>query len=228
MIVSDCTLLRYHIEAVWGIQLPPLEQKNDVTVLLRDALPDWRLCAAEIADGRICTWRSDVGETERGKLLARLDEALLLPSTSTPPLGVSREVAFRLAAEPVIDLAAASRVARLLTPADYALIEVFESGSAAEFLQPECRPLIGVVVGGRLLSVAHSSRRTPEACELGINTLPEARRRGYALAATSVWSAAITQEGLTPIYSAFAVNTPSLNLAVAAGYREFARVATVE
>src|SRR5258708_3879632 len=144
MIVTDCTLLRYHIEAVWGIQLPPLEQKNDVTVLLRDALPAWRLCAAEIAGGRICIWRSDVEEAERGELLAHLDEALLLPSTSTPPPGVSREVAFRLAAEPVINLAAASRVARLLTHDDYALIEMFELGSAAGFLQPECRPLVGV------------------------------------------------------------------------------------
>jgi hypothetical protein len=228
MLLTTPTLLRYHSEAVWGIQLPPLEQKNDVTVLLRDALPAWRLCAAEIAGGRICIWRSDVEEAVRGELLARLDEALLLPSTSTLPPGVSREVAFLLVAEPAIDLAAANRVARLLTPDDYALIETFETGIADAFLQPELGPLSGVAVDGLLFSLAHSSRRTREACELGIETLPEARRKGYALAATIVWSAAVMQEGLTPIYSAFAVNTPSLNLAVAAGYREFARVATVE
>ena len=76
--------------------------------------------------------------------------------------------------------------------------------------------------------MAHSSRRTTEACELGIDTLPEARRRGYALAATVVWSAAIRAEGLTPIYSALAENTASLRLAAAAGYREFARGVTLK
>jgi hypothetical protein len=79
-----------------------------------------------------------------------------------------------------------------------------------------------------LLSVAHSSRRTAQACELGIETRPEARRQRYALAATVVWSAAINDEGLTPIYSALAENTASLRLAVAAGYRVFARAALLE
>jgi predicted GNAT family acetyltransferase len=79
------------------------------------------------------------------------------------------------------------------------------------------------VFDGRLLNQAHSSRRTAEACELGIDTLPEARRRGYALAATVAWSASILAEGLVPIYSAFAANTASLRLAHGAGYRPFAR-----
>jgi len=78
------------------------------------------------------------------------------------------------------------------------------------------------------MSLAHSSRRTKEACELGIDTLPEARRRGYALAATILWTRAVIQEGLVPLYSALAENTASLRLAAAAGYRVFARVAIVE
>ncbi len=79
-----------------------------------------------------------------------------------------------------------------------------------------------------LLSLAHSSRRTVEACELGIDTLPEARRRGYALMATVVWAATVVQEGLVPIYSAFMTNTASLRLAAAAGYRIFASGATIQ
>jgi RimJ/RimL family protein N-acetyltransferase len=77
-----------------------------------------------------------------------------------------------------------------------------------------------VVVDGRLVSVAHSSRRTLAACELGINTISEARRQGYATAATRAWTRAIQQEGLTPIYSAFTHNTASLRLAAAAGYMQ--------
>lgn len=227
MFIDDRAFLRLHVEAVWGVQLPPLTQ-NEVTLLPGSLLPSWRLCAAEVAEGRICIWRPDVDEAQREELLARLSEALLLPSSSSPLSGISREVAFRLAAEPLIEFAAARRVARPLTPADHALIETFEPGSAAYFLQPACRPAIGVLVDGRLYSIAHSSRRTREACELGINTLPEARRKGYALAATVAWSAALVQEGLTPIYSALATNTPSLKLADAAGYREVARAATIE
>jgi hypothetical protein len=207
MFIDDRAFLRLHVEAVWGVQLPPLEH-NDVSLLPESSLPSWRLYAAEVATGRVCIWRPD--------------------SSNTPPPGINREVAFRLAAEPVIDFADAWRVARLLTPDDHALIEAFEPDSATYFLQPECRPAIGVLVDGRLCSIAHSSRRTREACELGINTLPDARRRGYALAATVAWSAAILQEGLTPIYSALATNAPSLKLAGAAGYREIARAATIE
>jgi hypothetical protein len=53
---------------------------------------------------------------------------------------------------------------------------------------------------------------------LGINTLPEARRRGYARAATILWTALVQQQGLVPIYSAFAWNSASLHLARAVGY----------
>lgn len=220
-------LLRLHVEAVWGVQLPPIE-RNELTLLPEGARPDWRLCAADIAEGRVYIWRPGIESEEREELLSRLREVPTLPAGSPSPRGMSREIAFRLEAAPVITLEAARQLARLLTPDDYTLIETFEPGSAASYLKAECRPLIGIVVDGRLLSVAHSSRRTAEACELGIDTLPQARRRGYALAATVAWSAAIQREGLVPIYSAMAENTASLNLAFAAGYREFARAVTLE
>lgn len=226
MLSDDRTLLRLHVEAVWSVQLPPVEQ-NELTLLPSSARPEWRLCAADISEGRIYIWRPGVESNERGELLARLHEVHSLSAGSSLPRGASREVAFRLEAAPVVSLATARQLARLLTPGDYALLEAFESGSAAYYLQPERRPLVGIVAEGQLLSVAHSSRRTSEACELGVDTLPRARRRGYALAATVAWSAAIQQEGLVPIYSALAENTASLNLAVAAGYREVARIVTL-
>jgi hypothetical protein len=227
MASANRIFLRQHVEAVWNVRLPPIEQ-GEVTLLPESASQPWKLYAAELADGRVYIWQPGIERAERETLLTRLKEAQLLPANSTPPPGISREVVFQLTAEPVIDLATAWQVAQPLTSEDYALVEAFEPGEAAYYFQPERRPLVGVVVDGRLLSVAHSSRRTTEACELGIDTLAEARRRGYALAATIVWSAAIVREGLTPIYSALAANTASLNLAVAAGYREFARATTVE
>jgi hypothetical protein len=227
MVLTDRTMLRLHIEAVWGVKLPPIEQ-NEITLLRESARPNWRLCAADLAEGRVLIWRADTAAAERAELLACLDEAPALSPAVAPSPGMSREVAFRLDAAPVIDLAAARRIARLLTRDDYALIEATWPGEAEVILRPDLHPAIGVIVDGHLHSLAHSSRRIAQACELGLETLPEARRRGYALAATVVWSTAIKEEGLTPIYSALAENTASLYLAVAAGYREFARAALLE
>lgn len=226
MTSQERTLLRQHVEAVWGARLPQID-RDEITLLPESALPAWRLCAADIAEGRVHIWRPDVQLAERTTLLARLEQALLEPP-SVASSGISREVAFRLAEPPAIDLAAARLLARPLTRADSDLVEAFWPGETSYAFQASCQPSIGVIVDGRLLSLAHSSRRTAEACELGIDTLSEARRKGYALAATIVWSEAIRQEGLVPIYSAFANNTASLALAVRAGYREFARAATVE
>jgi predicted GNAT family acetyltransferase len=135
-------------------------------------------------------------------------------------------VAFHLAAEPVSDVAGAQRIARPLTSSDQTLLEAFQGDLGETYLDAEKQPLIGVVIDGRLVSLAHSSRRTSEACELGVDTLPVARRRGYALAVTILWARKVLQEGLVPLYSALADNEASLALAAAAGYRVFAHVVT--
>ncbi|MGH2508199.1 MAG: hypothetical protein ACRDHZ_12460, partial [Ktedonobacteraceae bacterium] len=178
MLSQDRILLRLHVEAVWGVQLPPIEQ-NELELLPTSRLPNWKLYAADLAEGRVHVWRPAVAVAEREVLLARLAEAQELSTTVTPPLGMSREVAFQLIAAPVV---MTQRLTRRLTVSDYALVEAFDPDSAADLLQLACHPFMGVIVDGRLLSLAHSSRRTVEACELGINTLPAARRRGYARA----------------------------------------------
>src|SRR5581483_6014107 len=161
MRTDDRTLLRLHVEAVWGVQLPPIE-RNELTLLLAGGRPDWRLCAADIAEGRVYIWRPGVKPEEREELLSRLRAMPTLPAGSTSPRGISREVAFRLEATPAITLEAAGQITRLLTPDDYMLIETFEPGSAASYLKAECRPLIGVVVNGRLLSVFLNDTATTE------------------------------------------------------------------
>lgn len=222
----DRAMLRLHVEAVWGVRLPPIEQQN-VMLVSESRLPDWRLYSADLAEGRMHVWRPDVTIVERETLLERLGAVSTLPPAVALPPGISREVAFRLDGTPKTGAVATQYIVKSLTLADYALVEAFQADFVSDLLQPACYPFIGVIVEGRLLSLAHSSRRTTEACELGIDTLPEARRKGYALAATKAWSSAIIQEGLVPIYSALAENTASLSLAVAAGYREFARATTL-
>lgn len=226
MLTGDRTLLRQHIEAVWGIQLPIIN-RSDVEVLREGPQPPWKLCTAELAGERVHIWRADVAMNEKGDLLTRVDEALVLPPTAETAPEISREVALRQIAIPSMPLENARQIARPLTVDDKGLVEAFEAGSVEYYFNPARRPLLGVVVEGRLLSIAHSSRRTTEACELGIETQPEARRQGYALAATVVWAASVAQEGLIPFYSALSSNVASLKLAEAAGYRVFARAANI-
>jgi RimJ/RimL family protein N-acetyltransferase len=227
MVSTPRALLRLHIEAVWGVQLPPLAQ-NAVELLREGIQPPWKLYAAEMAGEQVAIWRPDVAAPEREALLVRASEALTLPPAERVAPHISREVVLHQVASPTMSVAAAQQVARLLTPDDQALVEIFDPGDVEYYFHPDRRPLIGVIVEGHLLSLAHSSRRTAEACELGIDTLPEARRKGYALAATLLWAASVAQEGLVPFYSASADNTASLGLASAAGYRAFARAATIE
>jgi hypothetical protein len=226
--IDDHTLLRLHVEAVWGVQLATSPESE--TSLSRESFqPSWRLYVADMQNGeRIHIWRPDVDIMEREALRKRGSVALSLPQTADDEPGMSREIALHQSAEPVIDMATAQTSARPLTLADQALIELFEPGSTTYYVHPDQHPSIGVIKDGLLLSVAHSSRRTTEACELGVATLADARRHGYALMATVVWAATVSQEGLVPIYSALATNTASLRLAAAAGYRIFASGAKIQ
>ena len=209
--VTDREFLRLHLEAVWSISLPPLAGA-EVELATEGAQPPWSIYRARLVDGdTVSVWRAGATPAERADLLRRADVAGLAWDRD---LRMRREVALRLAETPT----PASSRARQLTAADEALVEAFEGGSASYFLAAEQDPCFGVVVEGLLVSVAHSSRRTALACELGVETLPAARRQGCALAVTAAWSEAIRREGLTPIYSALAANVASLGLAARAGY----------
>jgi RimJ/RimL family protein N-acetyltransferase len=225
MELTDQQLLRLHIEAVWAVQLSDAIQ-NEIELLPESFLPNWKLCAAKLSDGLVHIWRPDVSVAERAALRSRVNGVMAVPPEIAIH-GVHREVALAQRVSPRIDVEAARRVARLLTEQDRPLVAAFYD-DGEDYFQAELYPFIGVIIDGRLLSLAHSSRRIKGACELGLDTLPEARRKGYALAATILWAHIVAQEGLIPLYSARADNTASLRLADAAGYRAFAHVATFD
>lgn len=212
--MTDRELLRRHLEAVWGLTLPSIGgQSNEL--ILTGSLPPWSLYLATFAQEQVTISRPEV---RREQLLLLREQARTAQPGQDGSVGMRREVIFHAPRIAPQRQAQAQQRARVLGIADATLIEAFEAESAAYFLDPQKAPAVGVVVGGRLLSVAHSSRQTPAACELGINTLPEARRRGYAASATILWTALVQQQGLMPIYSAFAWNSASLCLAQAVGY----------
>lgn len=218
---SSRELLRLHLEAVWGISLPELTSThNEVTTT--GAQPPWHLYIGELEAEQLFIWRSELSMPARTKLLHNLEHK------TEPPTGyqMRSEVALTRTAPSVMDLQAASSMARPLSQADRQLMEDYETGWSAYFLQEQVTPVFGVIEENRILSVAHSSRRTTQACELGVETHPQARRRGFALAATLLWAHAVEQEGLLPFYSALAENSASLKLAHSAGYRPFVRGTT--
>jgi RimJ/RimL family protein N-acetyltransferase len=212
--MTERELLRLHIEAGWNLILPPLDEAlHEIT--LTPNRPPWSLYLGTFAQEQVAIWHPEVVPAQRLPLLARAHRAGVVWEKS---LGMRREVVFHAPVISPQQQAQAQQLARALRADDGDLIDAFEPGSAPYFLNPRHAPCVGVVVDDRLVSIAHSSRQTPATCELGINTLPAARRRGYAAAATALWTAIVQQHGLVPIYSAFAWNTASLRLAQAVGY----------
>jgi GNAT acetyltransferase-like protein len=224
MALSDLEFLRRHIEAVWDVRVPPLAP-GDNDLPPGPAAPPWSLHLSHQANGAVVRcWGWAVPQEARSALLARAEEALARPASETVGPGITREVILRREAAPHLSPAEAARRARPFTVHDAAALR---ASRIAARLEPATAPQCGVFVDGEVVALAHSSRRTAFACELGVETVPHARRSGYALAATVLWTEAVLAEGLLPIYSAHLENGASLALAHATGFRELARAAYI-
>lgn len=214
-IMTERELLRLHLEAVWDLSLPAFDEPLHEFVVTR-SLPPWPLYLGTLAQEQVTLWHPEVGPEQR---LRYLEDARKADVVWNSRVRMRREVVFQT---PIISQerqAQAQQLARVLTADDADLLNAMWPDEAPIVLKPQKAPYIGVIVDGRLVSVARSSRQTPAACELGIDTIPEARQQGYAAAATILWTAIVQQKGLVPIYSAFAWNTASLHLAESIGYR---------
>src|SRR5258708_25541685 len=113
MASTNPTLLRLHVEAVWGVRLP-FFVLDDVELLPDGPQPSWKLCAAALPEGRAYLWRPDVTTMEREVLRLRVGEALAFSSIVAPP-DLHREVALSLGASPRLDKPTARNIARPLT-----------------------------------------------------------------------------------------------------------------
>ena len=82
--------------------------------------------------------------------------------------------------------------------------------------------LHGVLVDGAAVAVCGSVRRTPIACEAGVETAAPFRRKGYASLAVTGWAAAMRGEGKIPLYSTSWSNAASCALARRLGLIQFA------
>ena len=214
--MTDLELLRLHIEAVWDLSLPPFDETQPNLLLPEQSRPPWSLYRGTLANAQVAIWQSRVTPAERSLLRERAEQ---MGERWDSEVRMRREMVFLAPTLIPEQVGQARNPAHALDAGDHALVDVFEAESASYFLDPCHSPCVGVEVDGRLVTIAHSSRRTASACELGINTLPDARRRGYARVATTLWTVLVQQQGLVPIYSAFAWNKASLRLAQVVGFR---------
>ena len=82
-------------------------------------------------------------------------------------------------------------------------------------------PCFVVLRDGVAASICHASRIGARALEAGVFTLPEYRGRGYALAVTAAWGAAVSESGRVPIYSTAWENLASQGVARRLGLTMF-------
>lgn len=212
--MTDRELLRFHIEAVWNLTLPPLDEAA-YELILTQSRPPWSLYLGSFAQEQVAIWHAAVAPEQQ---LPLLEQARRADAVWDQALKMRREIVFHAPRISPTQQAQSQQFARILTAEDVDLLNAMRPEEAPITLKPQKTPYIGVVIDGQLVSIAHSSRKTSSACELGIDTIGAARRRGYAAAATVLWTALVQQQGLVPIYSAYAENTASLHLAQTTGY----------
>lgn len=110
--------------------------------------------------------------------------------------------------------------ARRLTAADEAINKT--TYDLAETCRAGCLAF-GVEDGGRVVSLAVTHEAPAEGqtlAEVGVETIPAARRRGYAAASLSALTAALTARGMTVEYRCQRYNHASRRTALAAGFCE--------
>ena len=98
------------------------------------------------------------------------------------------------------------------------------TGKLAEWLPdiPHRRPFVAVAHDAKAVSLCASVRISPAVHCAGVETHPEHRQRGHALAAVSGWAHAVQQLRATPFYSTSWDNVGSRRVAARLGFQHVA------
>ena len=80
-------------------------------------------------------------------------------------------------------------------------------------------PCLAAIEEGRAVALCFCSRVGARAAEAGVETAPEARRRGLASAVVAAWAGAVRAGGRRPLYSTSWENRASRGVAARLGAR---------
>ncbi len=109
---------------------------------------------------------------------------------------------------------------RELHPEDFQNLYLPEWGNALCSDRKELDMLgVGAYDGDRLIGLAGCSADCPEMWQIGIDVLPEYRRKGIASALTNQLARAVFERGKVPFYAAAWANIRSIRNAIRSGFR---------
>ncbi len=189
--------------------------------------PAPRFFLGRTAAGHVSRYRHDVPDAviERMEALCRREPIDRTPSAL--PRAAQRYESLLAAIAPVTSVwsgpafvlpsADAPRRAIAIDSSNHRLL----SGGFDDWLAdvPMRRPFMAVVETGRAVSVCASVRITARAHEAGVETLPEHRRRGYAVDVVADWASAVRDLEALPLYSTSWQNVASQRVAARLGAR---------
>jgi GNAT superfamily N-acetyltransferase len=119
-------------------------------------------------------------------------------------------------------------VVRRLGPADVALLdaapaEVRGGGFGGTTALLSNGIVAAAIVDGGVVAIAHTSAITDRHADIGVVTLPDYRRRGFATAAAALVATAIQASGRVPVWSCGETNQASLHVAANLGFAPILR-----
>ena len=187
-----------------------------------------RFFIGQTADGAVIRFRHDVDDETKRALEAAANDDALRTLDSPPSSTRYDELLGRVA--PVNSIwsgPAFSFPNRLTQPANTVLVTDANSHLLTPLLEawiPDARtgqPLFAVVVDGQAVSVCCTVRRTADAHEAGVETVPAFRGHGYAARVVASWAQAVRDMGQVPLYSTSWQNDASRTVARKLGLIQF-------
>jgi GNAT superfamily N-acetyltransferase len=199
-------LMRLHVEALFTHDAKGrLLRGNEPS---RAEAP--RFFLGRTADGPLIRFRHDVDEDMRRELEAAANADAMNAAPLDSPANASSYEEILARSAPVRNTSlgpafsfpvesSASTDAVLVTDDNVEVLDAF----LKDWI-PDTRigqPLFALVVDERAVAVCCTVRRTSEAHEAGVETVPAFRGRGYAAQVVTAWALAVRETGRVPLYS---------------------------
>jgi len=180
------------------------------------------------ASGPLIHFRGDVPPGVAGRLEALAAAQTWEPKRAGPPATLAAYVEALKAQAPVTSVWSGPAFAMFRDIHPWApVVDISEAnaglltGKLAEWVPdvPYRRPFVAVAHDAKAVSLCASVRISPAVHCAGVETHPEHRQRGHALAAVSGWAHAVQQLGATPFYSTSWENLASRAVARRLGFQ---------